>query len=90
MAEQVVASARLIGHREADVPAALRATSLPRSVRERAGAGLAARATLGAMAASLAAVASASEREEGETYARAAGRLLRTVPIAVFGESPPA
>ena len=87
--EQVLVSARLSGPREADVAAALKATSLPRSVRERAALGLPARATLGAVAASLAGVSAACDREEGETYARAAGRLLRSVPAALFGERPP-
>lgn len=59
-----------------EVPLALRATSLPRSVRDRAAAPLASVAALADVVVSLADVAGACDREEGETYARAAGRLV--------------
>lgn len=64
------------GNRRVDVRLALRATSLPRSVRERAAASLAAVGSVADVVVALADVAGAADREEGETYARAAGRLL--------------
>ncbi len=64
------------GARRVDVAAALKATSLPRSVRDRAAASLPPLATLADVIVSLADVAAGCDREEGETYARAAGRLV--------------
>ncbi|MCC7138774.1 MAG: hypothetical protein IT460_10165 [Planctomycetes bacterium] len=73
---EAFAAAAAFGARRVVVADALRATSLPRSVRERAGAALAAVAPLCDVVVALADVAGAADREEGETYARAAGRLL--------------
>src|SRR5439155_19099284 len=64
------------GAARVDVRLALRSTSLPRSVRERAAAALAPSATLADVVVALADVAGSCDREEGETYARAAGRLV--------------
>jgi hypothetical protein len=64
------------GGRRVEVALALKATSLPRSIRDRAAAPLASTATLADVIVALADVAGACDREEGETYARAAGRLV--------------
>lgn len=62
--------------RAVDPEEALRSTALPLTVRERARPSGAARVRIGALVASLASVAAKAEREEGECYARAAGRLV--------------
>ncbi len=62
--------------RSVDPEEALKATALPLSVRERARPGSAARVRLGDVVLSLASVAATVDREEGECYARAAGRLV--------------
>jgi hypothetical protein len=59
-----------------DVEKVLRMTSVPRTVRDRAAARLGTPARLADVVVSLAEVAAACDREEGETYARAAGRLV--------------
>lgn len=76
LAEEAVRAAEDRGGAPVDVDAALKATSLPASVRAEAAATTPVKATLGAIVAALAAVAAGRDREEGETYARAAGRLL--------------
>jgi hypothetical protein len=69
-----------------DASAAAKATSLPASVRAEVAAATPPRAPLGEVVAALAGVAAARDREEGETYARAAGRLL----LSFVSEAPPA
>lgn len=77
------ASIAPVGAARVDVPLALRATSLPRSVRERAASPLPATSSLADVIVALGDVAGGCDREEGETYARAAGRLvLRAAKLA--------
>lgn len=78
------------GTQGVDVAAALKWTSLPRSIRDRAAAPLAATATIADVIVSLAEVASACDREEGETYARAAGRLVALASRVVAATCPAA
>lgn len=85
-----LASIAVWGPQCVDVAAALKATSLPRSVRDRAAAPLAAAATLADVIVSLAEVASACDREEGESYARAAGRLVARASSIVAATCPSA
>lgn len=77
LAGAAAASAATFGAKAVDTVAMLALTSLPRTIRERALASLASVASLADVVVALAEVASASDREEGETYARAAGRLLQ-------------
>ena len=77
LAQEGLATIAAAGPAPVEVALALRATSLPRSVRDRAGARLAASATLADVVVALADVAAGADREEGESYARAAGRLVR-------------
>jgi len=78
-----LAAIAVTGGRRVEVALALRATSLPRSVRDRAAAALASTAAFADVVVALADVAGACDREEGETYARAAGRLVaRSLEIA--------
>jgi hypothetical protein len=76
LAEEAGRAAENRGGVPVDVEAALRTTSLPASVRAETAATTPGTTPLGAIVAALAAVAAARDREEGETYARAAGRLL--------------
>jgi hypothetical protein len=71
-----LASIAVAGARRVEVALALKATSLPRSIRDRAAAPLPSTATLADVVVALADVAGSCDREEGETYARAAGRLV--------------
>ena len=89
---EALAHAVALGPRAVDVALTLRSTSLARSVRERAATRLPAAATLADVVVSLAEVAGACDREEGETYARAAGRLLLRAPtiVAATGTDPAA
>ncbi|MBL9087248.1 MAG: hypothetical protein JNM10_08905 [Planctomycetia bacterium] len=77
------------GAARVDVPLALRATSLPRSVRDRAAAPLAATAALADVVVALGDVAGSCDREEGETYARAAGRLVQRAATLAEVAAPP-
>jgi len=77
LAGAAAAAAATFGSKPVDAVALLARTSLPRSVRERASARLASVASLADVVVTLADVASSSSREEGETYARAAGRVLQ-------------
>lgn len=77
LAGRAAAAAATFGARVVDPAAILVLTSLPRTIRERAAAPLSRLASLADVVVSLADVAAASDREEGETYARAAGRLLQ-------------
>jgi len=72
-----------------DVAAALKTTSLPLTVRTEAARGLDTVAALGEAAAGLARVAAEREREEGEAYARGAGRMLRPRTVGLAGQTPP-
>lgn len=77
------------GPSRVDVALALRSTSLPRSVRDRAAQPLASTSSLADVIVALADVAGGCDREEGETYARAAGRLvLRAATIAEVAAPP--
>jgi hypothetical protein len=89
---EAYAHAVALGPRPVEVALALRATSLPRTIRERAAENLGATATFADVVVSLADVAGAADREEGETYARAAGRLLLLAPqiVAAVGAGPAA
>ncbi len=78
------------GGQGVDVAAALKMTSLPRSIRDRAAAPLAGTATIADVIVSLAEVAASCDREEGETYARAAGRLVARASSVVGATCPAA
>lgn len=89
LASAAAASASTFGARVVETAAILVLTSLPRSVRDRAAAPLARLASLADVVVSLADVAAACDREEGETYARAAGRLLQRAELWVASAAAP-
>lgn len=88
LAGAAAAAAATFGGSAVDTIALLKRTSLPRSIRERAAAVLASVASLADVVVALADVASAADREEGETYARAAGRALQRAEDWVRGAAP--
>lgn len=88
LAGATAAAAATFGAKIVDTAAILALTSLPRSIRDRAATPLASVASLADVVVSLADVAAACDREEGETYARAAGRLLQRAEAWVTTVAP--
>jgi len=88
LAGATAAAAATFGGRVVETATALASTSLPRSVRERAVGRIASISSLADVVVALAETASGSDREEGETYARAAGRLLQRAEAVVSVAAP--